>query len=233
MLKFTKSNRKLHHTAEALGMRKSQVLGFDLPAGWTCPSAQDCKSKADKVTGKITDGADCKFRCYAASAEAAFTSVRKFRWHNFDTLRKLGTAAKMRDALLEAMDAGVKVIRIHTSGDFYNKEYFNAWIMVAEARPDVTFYGYTKQAQYLEDVQLPNNMKLVVSAGGRNDHRAPDAPRAHVVMSAAGHDFPVYNDESSELAVINGTGTFGLLIHGTQPAGSKAAEALKAVRAAK
>jgi hypothetical protein len=228
-LKFSKNNSKLHSTARALGIKKSQIVGFDLPAGWTCPSAQDCKSKADRVTGKVTDGKDCKFRCYAVSSESAFTGTRKMRWHNFEILRSLKYAGDMAKAIMAAMPKGVKVVRIHTSGDFYNKEYFKAWRFVAHSMPNVQFYGYTKQAQYLEDVTLPDNMNIVVSAGGKNDHRAPDHARAHVVFSTA-QSYPVYTDEQSELAVLQGSGTFGLLIHGTQPAGTEAAAALKAAR---
>jgi hypothetical protein len=216
MLKFSRNNRKLHSTAKLIDIHQSEIVGFDLPAGWSCPSAVDCLAKADKITGKITDGIKAKFRCYAASSESAFTSVRKLRWHNFNILRKLKTSVAMAQAIYESMPKNVKVVRIHTSGDFFNKAYFVAWIRVARAMPSVTFYGYTKQAQYLT-TDLPSNMKIVVSVGGRNDDKAPKHARAHVVLTAQGHAFPVYDDAQSETAVIEGKGTFGLLIHGTQP----------------
>ena len=55
-LSFSKGNRKLNELATDLGLKKSQVISFDLPAGHTCPMASECLSKADKITGKITDG---------------------------------------------------------------------------------------------------------------------------------------------------------------------------------
>ena len=79
-LKFSYGNSKLRK----LSVRESvKVAAFDLPAGWSCPAADICFSKADKTTGKITDGENCMFRCYAASTEALYSRTRELRWHNF------------------------------------------------------------------------------------------------------------------------------------------------------
>ena len=218
-LKLSRNNSKMHEVSKALGLKKSAVMGFDLPAGWTCPSAQDCKSKADRNTGRITDGKDCKFRCYAVSAESAFTFARRLRWHNFDLLRDAKTTYRMQNLILASIPANVEILRIHTSGDFFNKAYFDAWVRVACLRSHTTFYGYTKQAQYLEDASMPDNFKIVVSHGGKNSHRAQTHRRAYV-MFGTNASIPVYNDVKSELHILSGQqGDFGLLIHGTQPAG--------------
>ena len=218
LLKLSRNNSKIKSVADALELKRSQVVALDLPAGWTCPSAQDCKSKADRVTGKITDGAECKFRCYATSAESAFTTTRVMRWYNFDLLRKAKTEYRMQELILASLPANLRIVRIHSSGDFYNRAYFNAWNRVAYLRSDITFYGYTKQAQYLENASMPDNMRIVVSAGGRNNDKAPKVARAHVVFSK-NQEYPVYTDVKSELHVLTQAGDFGLLIHGTQPAG--------------
>ena len=59
-LAFGRGNAKL----------EGHIATFSMPAGWTCPMAFDCLARADKATGKITDGPDATFRCFAASAEA-------------------------------------------------------------------------------------------------------------------------------------------------------------------
>jgi len=218
-LKFSKNNRKLHEVASALELKKSAVVGFDLPAGWTCPSAQDCKSKANRITGKVTDDKNCKYRCYAVSAESAFPNARKMRWHNFDILRNAKTESKMADVIMESLPASAQIVRIHTSGDFFNKAYFQAWIRVAYLRQDIVIYGYTKQAQYLENATVPDNFRIVVSEGGKNNDSAKNHRRVFVVYNE-NHTMPVYTDVKSELHVMsNQAGNFGLLIHGTQPAG--------------
>lgn len=67
----------------------SKVAGavlFSLPAGHTCPGACICLSKADRDTGSITDGTHAEFRCFAASSESTYSSVRRAVWHNLDLL---------------------------------------------------------------------------------------------------------------------------------------------------
>ncbi len=224
LLKFSKHNSKLHKVAEELNLGKRDIVGFDLPAGWTCPSAMDCKSKASRYTGKITDGKDCKFRCYAVSAESAFTNARRMRWYNLDLLRAARTEYQMTRLILASLP-DTKMVRIHTSGDFFNKKYFDAWIRVAFIKKKILFYGYTKQAHYLEnstllpDNVLPDNFRFVVSHGGKNSHKALNHRRAYVLFGKNAC-IPVYTDIKSELHILeNWKGSFGLLVHGTQPAG--------------
>ncbi len=59
LLKFGEPNAKLKKMTKKLGVK---LITFTLPAGWTCPGAKDCLSRADRVTGKVTDGADTEFR---------------------------------------------------------------------------------------------------------------------------------------------------------------------------
>src|SRR4051812_39336424 len=75
-LKFGQGNAKLD----------DGIHTFSLPAGHFCPFADKCLSKADRETGRITDGPDTEFRCFSASNEVR-GSVRAARWHNADLLR--------------------------------------------------------------------------------------------------------------------------------------------------
>ena len=214
-LKFSSNNRKLKELAKATGKK---VYGFDLPAGWSCPGANECLSKAHKSTGKITDGANTKFRCYAASLEAAFPQVRSLRWHNFDLLRG---SLNILTLLTNSLPSGAEIVRIHTSGDFFNLEYLQAWASLATANPTIIFYGYSKRADLFSrlDGTLPPNMHFAKSAGGRYDHIDVNLPTATVVDYCP-QPFPVFSEEAdSELHLLAGGGDFGLLIHGTQPKG--------------
>jgi hypothetical protein len=40
--------------------------------------------------------------------------------------------------------SGVKLVRVHESGDFYDREYAEKWSAIARALPDVIFFAYTK-----------------------------------------------------------------------------------------
>src|SRR4051812_39082061 len=59
-LRFTNGNAKLDQA----------IFIFSLPAGHFCPFADQCRSRADRVSGQITDGPNTEFRCYAASSES-------------------------------------------------------------------------------------------------------------------------------------------------------------------
>ena len=83
---------------------------FNLPAGWSCPMAVDCLTKADRDTGKLVKTGP-GYRCYAAVAER-FPSVRDTRWANFEEVKRI---LKDPDALFD-IPARATHVRIHGSG---------------------------------------------------------------------------------------------------------------------
>lgn len=222
MLKFSKSNSKINKLADMLGLKKSQVYSFDLPAGWTCPMADICLSKADKVTGKITDGKNSKFRCYAASLESAFTSARQAHWHNFDLLKGLSVNG-MIELILESIPSNAKIVRIHSSGDFFNRNYFMAWVKVAELLPDVTFFGYTKVLPYVQ-FDKSDNFRLVYSMGGKMDGQVTSEPVSLVVNTIddavkLGVEVSCQVHPADDFNFVMAQKSFALVLHGTQPKG--------------
>ena len=102
------------------------TLILSLPAGHSCVFAKDCRSSADKVTGKIQDGPHTQFRCYATLPENLFKNVRESRWNNLELLKQAKTAIGMA-ALIERSLAGkkkIKLVRFHQSGDFFSQNLF-------------------------------------------------------------------------------------------------------------
>jgi hypothetical protein len=144
---------------------------FSLPAGYSCPFAHLCLSKADRTTGKIKDGAETEFRCFAASQESTFPSVRESRWNNFEKLRAAKTVEGMAQLIQSSLPNGATLIRVHVSGDFFNEDYFVAWLNVAMNNPHVSFYGYTKAVKYLVEYKkvIPSNFRFTASFGGTDD----------------------------------------------------------------
>ena len=220
-LTFSIGNTKILALAGALGLNSNQVTSFDLPAGHTCPAADMCKSFANRETGKITDGENCKFRCYAASMEARYSASRRSHWRNFDALRKL-TLDGMVDLILSSIPKETKIIRIHSSGDFFSRKYFQAWVKVAEIRTDIQFFGYTKVLPYV-NADKPENFRLVYSFGGKMDKKLKLQPVAYVVKDIAEaisrglHAACIDNPADDYNLIMNGR-TFALCLHGTQPA---------------
>lgn len=223
-LTFSTGNTKILALAQALGLASNQVTSFDLPAGHTCPAADSCKSLANRETGKITDGENCKFRCYAASMEARYSASRRSHWRNFDALRNL-TQDGMVELILSSIPIETKIIRIHSSGDFFSKKYFQAWVKVAEIRTDVQFFGYTKILPYV-DAPKPDNFRLVYSFGGKMDKKLKLQPAAYVVKDIAeaimrGLHPACIDNPADDFNLIMSGRTFALCLHGTQPAKKK------------
>src|SRR5262249_22881737 len=219
-----------------------RVKTFSLPAGWACPFASDCLSRADRQTGKIKDGPDTQFRCFAASDEARHGSARKARWHNFNLL-KGKTVLEMAD-LIESSMPSAEAIRIHVSGDFFSQAYLDAWLEVARRRPDVRFYFYTKSLRYWvnrldvignghEPGQLPNVVPTA-SKGGRDDELIEQygLRSAVVVYSQQEADHLGLTIDHDDSHAMNHGSDFALIIHGMQPSGTLASKAVSALRAA-
>jgi len=222
---FGKGNAKL----------SKEIFTFSIPAGYTCPAAHLCQSYADRTSGKIKDGKHMSFRCFAASQESTFPNVRAARWHNFDMLAKVkNDAFSMASLILSSLDMSAKIVRIHVSGDFFNSAYFRAWCYVAMHRAETKFYAYTKSVNIVADNMhmIPDNLVLTLSEGGRHDDLIPHLgiKSAKVVFSeeeAIALSLEVDHDDSH---AYNGTESFALLIHGTQPAKSSASAAIKAMK---
>ena len=224
LLKFQQGNAKLG----------KNIYTFSLPAGHSCPFANDCLSKADKLTGKLTDGPNTQFRCFAASAEAVYPNVRIARWHNFDLLKKLNSN-EAADLILNSLPKKANIVRIHVSGDFFNESYFLAWLQVAKLRPNVLFYAYTKSLIYWVNYikEIPSNLVLNASEGGKLDAQISEhgLKFAKVVYSPEqAEELGLLIDHTDE-AAYKTKESFALLIHGQQPKGSKASQSIKDLKA--
>lgn len=222
LLKFGRGNAKLG----------KNVYHFSLPSGFTCPMALECLSRANRKTGKITDGKQTKFRCFSASQECIFPSVRKARWHNFDALK--GLSVDGMAALIDlSLPSKANIIRIHVGGDFFSQDYFDAWLTVAKRNPEVLFYAYTKNLPvWIARLdRIPSNLVLTASRGGKRDDLidAYSLREARVIYSVAeAESLGLEIDHDDSKAMSNGP-SFALLIHGVQPAGSFASEAKRAL----
>ena len=63
-----------------------------------------------------------------------------------------------------------RMVRIHTSGEFYSLPYFKKWVEIARNCPDHEFWVYTKMVRMVKSVRdLPHNLNIIFSEGGRED----------------------------------------------------------------
>ncbi|MAS86509.1 MAG: hypothetical protein CMH30_00820 [Micavibrio sp.] len=247
MLKFSKANAKIEALKQVPELAeylkdKRKVYSLDLLSGYSCPSAHECLSKAvADENGKrtIRDGKHTKFRCFSASQEVQYTNVYNSRKHNFDLLR----GKHLNDMIVllsDSLPENAGIVRIHVAGDFFSRDYMMAWYTVAMLNPNVLFYAYTKSLRYwLEVNEYPilENFVLTASYGGRDDHLIDDPTfslrSAKVVFSEAEAEelgLEIDHDDSHAARPSMRNQDFALLIHGTQPKGTEAAEALKLLK---
>ena len=229
LLKMSKGNKKLKNT-----------LIFDLPAGKTCPMANECKSYVvmnDNGKTTIKDGENNIFRCYAASQENQYPNVYKARKYNLDLIKKTLNAKNGFYKTYELINASIQKhitkninkVRIHSSGDFFSGEYLRAWFAVARLNPQLRFYCYSKSLHLFgSNISIPDNFFLTASMGGKRDdliHKGYFKRWAIVVNSEAeaikkgiehiGKPYKIDKDDSSCFK----PDPFALLIHGTQKKG--------------
>ena len=241
LLKFSIGNAKL----------KKDTLIFSLPAGRTCPGASLCHSfvsinKDNKRV--IQDGINTQFRCYAASQEVMYTALYKKRKYNLDLLidslnfkkHTFNSIDLINKSLSKYLTKSIKKVRIHDSGDFFSGEYLRSWLAVARLNPDIKFYCYSKSLNLFgSNVSIPDNFYLTASMGGKYDyliHKGYFKRYAIVVNSVneayslgilhRNKPYVIDKDDSSCLK----DEPFALLLHGTQPKGSKASKALQAIK---
>lgn len=133
-------------------MKKATLRTFDfaLPAIKTCIGAGECKSF-----------------CYATRGAFNYPNVvNKFEQNYKDSIQ-LDFVPNIQ---WEIEKLKPEAIRIHSSGDFYSKDYLNKWIAIANNNPNVVFYCYTKSIPLFIKTVLPENFRVVYSLGGKYDY---------------------------------------------------------------
>lgn len=227
MLSFSLNNAKLAGTKTA---------AFSLPAGYTCPGAKDCLAWFDRKTNKLMDGKHQKFRCFAASLEAAFKNVAISVDRNHNMLKAAATVEGMVALITRSLPGAYYAnIRVHADGDFFSSDYFLAWMEVARKHPERMFYAYTKNLPVWVKYRklVPPNFALTASVGGKWDHLIEKhSLRSAVVVyhpeDAAKLGLEIDHDDS--LARDPDHPSYALLLHGVQAAGGESAAAIRRMK---
>lgn len=228
LVRFTHGNSKLPNSTMILS----------LPAGHTCPGAKECLTRVPRHGGPAWTSPELQFACYAASQERYRATVRDLRWRNFDLLAPLdydGIWRHLATAAFQQQRSYTERIRFFESGDAFNQEVAKGIILFAHSVKPMIVYCYTKALPFWIDMPTPDNLRITASWGGRYDHLIADHfPRsARVVQdvaTASSLGLPLDFDDS--LAYQDEPVHFAHLVHGWQPKGSPALEAINTRRAA-
>ena len=147
----TNGNKKLRNT------ENTRFIIWNLPAVKTCPFRTP----------------HCEKSCYARKAERVYPQVLPSRERNYDESQRADFVENMiytiETELNKKKYTGKKVVfRIHESGDFYNLEYAQKWLAIAEyfANDDrIVFLAYTKSIWYFVNLgygypEFPYNLVI-------------------------------------------------------------------------
>jgi hypothetical protein len=158
---------------------KLRTASFGLLAIKTCPSAGNCK----------TD-------CFALAGNYVFKNVKAKQHERF-------IASKRSDFVViinkEIRQLNVGAVRIHDSGDYYSRAYLNKWVEIARSNPDVILYSYTKSIQFFKSdyntwsIDLPSNMIVTFSFGGKKDHLINPKTDKHALVFQSLEQLLEYN----------------------------------------
>ena len=203
------ANGKMKKTRASLQRRFGQryrFVGFSLP---------QLRSDSGRVTCPYAG--DCAAVCYAGQSTFYMPHVKAKYERNLDAVIK--HRRTLADRLIEDLAElrTVTHVRLHDSGDFFSRWYFDAWMEVARRRGDLAIYGYTKSIPFLDFDEMPGNVRLVQSLGGKRDELV-DRARPHSRIFATGIDrreAGYSNGNLDDLPVLTGVVKIGLVYHGT------------------
>jgi hypothetical protein len=100
-----------------------------------------------------------RFRCYADKAEVLRPNVRLSRARNtFLAMHSQEFEEMVIKELTHLQAQGVRKVRVHESGDFFNQKYLDTWVGIVKQFPDMRFLAYTRsfQLNWAEAKKLKN-----------------------------------------------------------------------------
>jgi hypothetical protein len=122
------------------------IWGFGLPSG----------------TVKLCPGMTptCKKVCYAVRLQGFRPQAAKLYQRNLKLTKRKEFVKRVRAFLISQ---GIRVVRIHTGGEFYSERYARKWLRIITKSPKVKFFTYTRAwripaiREVFEDLsRLPN-----------------------------------------------------------------------------
>ncbi len=165
----------------------------------TCPFAKDC----------------IKY-CYAKKGSFIWTNTKKAYERRFLITKD---AKLFNYKLSEAIERRKPThIRIHDSGDFYNRQYILQWFEIVRKFPKIVFYAYTKSKMLFDEFDfLPENFNLIYSLGSRFDNLIDQEIDRHSKIFENEKELlksGYINASNNDLKAIDQTNNkIGLLIH--------------------
>lgn len=216
LTKSIKEKLKLSWSDENSKLGKDDIISFNLPAFQSASGFKVCHGAS----------VACSAFCYARQGFFTMPVVQKV----YETNLLLARYKPVEFYQAVAEDLHIiphTKIRIHSSGDFFNREYLNTWINISREYRDKQFYCYSKIYHMLieqMDVSVPSNFLVVQSLGGKYDHLINWNNPVSKVFQSMQHFDQVnglleegnkwINCSKSDLGILQNVKRVGLIFHG-------------------
>ncbi len=132
----------------------SRIPSFNLPSKRTCPGKTE----------------QCVKYCYATKGHFLYEGTKNKYERNLIASKQDDFVEKFINELYLTNT----FIRIHTSGDFYNQEYFDKICQIARKRPDTKFLAYTRNYR-INIKNAPRNLIIFYTVDNSTKILNPDA----------------------------------------------------------
>ena len=120
------------------------IYAFDLPAVVSCPNSDDCV-----------------LTCYANKGTYIWKSAKNSNTYNY-AIALNDIKYLQKELIKEIIKKNIKTIRIHSSGDFFSKEYFLMWCNIAKRFKNLKIFTYSKAPQ-IKNIKIPSNLNIIDS----------------------------------------------------------------------
>lgn len=175
-------DRKVTNAVSPNGKTPTIANAFGLPSGkaFSCPGQTSI----------------CEKVCYAGKLEKVYKGVRNVlvsNWEQLQGLTVMGMAQLLSDMLNEFeaecdKRGAEKKFRIHWDGDFFSRDYANAWALVIRTHPDIQFWVYTRSFFVVDILADIDNLTVYLSADADNIAEANEVaaqfPGVHIATLA-------------------------------------------------
>ena len=122
------------------------IYAFDLPAVVSCP-----------------DSSECFKDCYANKGAFLYGGKGAKTSNTYNFAIALNDLKYLQKELIKEIEKKkIKTIRIHSSGDFFSKEYFLMWCNIAKRFNNIKIFTYSKAPQ-IEGLKVPKNLNIIDS----------------------------------------------------------------------
>lgn len=184
---------------------------------WTLPAWAGKFSDTGQNYNTCPSAGVCSQVCYARAGAYLWPAVRRKHEANLRfVLEDLRGWQQAMTAELGAHRFHRRWVRVHDSGDFFTDLYTQAWLTVMRARPEVSFYAYTKEVDRFRRIVTPDpppNFRWAFSLGGTQDalldprvDRVADVfPTEEAITEAGWH-----SQQASDLLAVLGPAPVGM-----------------------